>query len=79
METNFSSEILGNNLRAERTRLKLTREVVAEKTGICTKTLENYENGTRDISFRMLLQLSHLYQCDIKDFLVQRDILKQNI
>ena len=48
---------LGNNLRAERTRLRYTQEQLEEKTGILAQHIGRIENGEVDIRFSTLVSL----------------------
>ena len=50
-------EILGNNIRAERSRLHWTQEQLAEKANIQTNHVSNIENGKYDIKFTTLLSI----------------------
>lgn len=49
--------ILGNNIRAERNRLHLSQEQLANLTGLQTHHISNIENGKFDIKFSTLLSI----------------------
>ena len=49
--------ILGNNIRAERNRLHLSQEQLAQKANMQTHHISNIENGKFDIKFTTLLAI----------------------
>ena len=57
MEKKKILKTLGNNLRAERNRLNLSQEALAEKVGILMHHLSRIENGNSDIKFTTLIAL----------------------
>jgi len=48
---------LGNNLRAERNRLKLSQEELAEKCGLLRQHISDIENAKTDIRFSTLIEI----------------------
>ncbi len=48
---------LGNNIRAERNRLNLSQEQLAQRANLQTHHISNIENGKFDIKFTTLLSL----------------------
>lgn len=48
---------LGNNIRAERNRLNLSQEQLAQSTNLQTHHISNIENGKIDIKFTTLLSI----------------------
>jgi len=48
---------LGNNIRAERNRLNLSQEQLAQTTNLQTHHISNIENGKIDIKFTTLLSI----------------------
>ena len=48
---------LGNNIRAERNRLNLSQEQLAQYTNLQTHHISNIENGKIDIKFTTLLSI----------------------
>lgn len=48
---------LGNNIRAERSRLHLSQEEFAEKIDIRTSHVSNIENGKVNVKFTTLLTI----------------------
>lgn len=48
---------LGNNIRAERKRLKLSQEQLADKTNLQMHHISNIENGKVNIKFTNLLAI----------------------
>lgn len=57
MEKKKILKTLGNNLRAERNRLNLSQEALAEKVGILMHHLSRIENGNSDIKFTTLIAI----------------------
>lgn len=60
---------LGEVLREERTRCKMTQEFVAESLGVSRQAVSKWENGTTDPSTSNLLALAKLYGVSAEDFL----------
>ena len=48
---------LGNNIRAERNRLRMSQEQLAAKADLQTNHIINIENGKYDIKFTTLLAI----------------------
>ena len=48
---------LGNNIRAERNRLRMSQEQLAAKADLQTNHISNIENGKYDIKFTTLLAI----------------------
>lgn len=62
---------LGEVLRAERTRCKMTQEFVAESLGVSRQAVSKWENGVADPSTANLLALAKLYGVSAEDLLKQ--------
>lgn len=62
---------LGEVLRAERTRCKMTQEFVAESLGVSRQAVSKWENGNADPSTSNLLALAKLYGISAEDLLQQ--------
>lgn len=62
---------LGDVLRAERTRCKMTQEFVAESLGISRQAVSKWENGNADPSTSNLLALAKLYGVSAEELLKQ--------
>ena len=60
---------LGEQLRAERTRCKMTQEFVAETLGVSRQAVSKWENDTADPSTANLLALAKLYGVSAEDLL----------
>lgn len=60
---------LGEQLRAERTRCKMTQEFVAETLGVSRQAVSKWENGTADPSTANLFALAKLYGVSAEDLL----------
>lgn len=60
---------LGEVLREERTRCKMTQEFVAESLGVSRQAVSKWENGTTDPSTSNLLAISKLYGVNAEDLL----------
>lgn len=52
---------LGENLKAHRTRCKMTQEFVAEAIGVSRQAVSKWESGAADPSTSNLLALARLY------------------
>ena len=62
---------LGEVLRAERTRCKMTQEFVAESLGVSRQAVSKWENGNADPSTSNLLALAKLYGVSAEELLKQ--------
>lgn len=60
---------LGEVLREEHTRCKMTQEFVAESLGVSRQAVSKWENGTSDPSTSNLLALAKLYGVSAEDLL----------
>ncbi|MBR4290596.1 MAG: helix-turn-helix transcriptional regulator [Oscillospiraceae bacterium] len=60
-EQSAARKSLGEALKAERERCKMTQEFVAENLGISRQAVSKWENGTSDPSTSNLLALAKLY------------------
>ncbi len=54
---NEALQILGNNLRAERNRQRLSQEQLAEMAGLQMQHISKIENGQTDIRFTTLIAI----------------------
>ena len=54
---NEALQILGNNLRAERNRQRLSQEQLAEMAGLHMQHVSKIENGQTDIRFTTLIAI----------------------
>ena len=72
---------LSNSIKSYRTMFGLTQSQLAKKLNITTQQLNKYENGIDRVSISMLVNLSKIFKCDIKDMLPEEndDILKNNV
>lgn len=61
-------EKIANNIRAERNRVNLTQEEVANKLDITLRTYISYEQNAKNVEAPMLLILANIFNCDISDF-----------
>lgn len=56
------------NIRAERSRVNLSQEDVAEKLGLTRRTYLTYEEDASTIKLGNLLKLAELFGCNIDAF-----------
>lgn len=57
------------NIEAERGRLKMSQEYLAEVLGVSPRTLSNWLTGKTDISVEALIKMSKLFHCTV-DYLL---------
>ena len=62
---------LGEALKDQRTRCKMTQEFVAEHLGVSRQAVSKWENGTSDPSTSNLLALAKLYGIRAEELLQQ--------
>ena len=60
---------LGEALKEQRTRCKMTQEFVAEHLGVSRQAVSKWENGTSDPSTSNLLALAKLYGISAEELL----------
>lgn len=60
---------LGEALRANRTRCKMTQEFVAETLGVSRQAVSKWENGTSDPNTSNLIALAKLYGISAEELL----------
>lgn len=60
---------LGEALKENRTRCKMTQEFVAESIGVSRQAVSKWENGTSDPSTSNLLALANLYGISAENLL----------
>ncbi len=60
---------LGETLKANRVRCKMTQEFVAERIGVSRQAVSKWENGTSDPSTSNLLALAKLYEISPEELL----------
>lgn len=71
-DSHLSGKEIADNIRAERSRAKLTQEYVAKELGITTKTYISYEENAQSIKATTLYKLSLILNCNISDFYLQK-------
>ena len=70
-ETIAVRKSLGEALKEQRTRCKMTQEFVAEYLGVSRQAVSKWENGTSDPSTSNLLALAKLYGIPAEELLKQ--------
>lgn len=59
---------VGNELRAARARRDLTRQQLAERTGLAVSTIQRFENGDRSPDMQQLHALCSALDIPMRDF-----------
>lgn len=62
-------QTLGEMIKQNRTRCKMTQEFVAESLGVSRQAVSKWENGTSDPSTSNLIALAKLFQIDASEML----------
>ena len=70
-------QIIANNIRAERTRVRMSQDYVASALGISRKTYISYEEDASLIKASTLYKLATILGCSINDFFYS--ITSQNV
>ncbi|ANU53145.1 helix-turn-helix transcriptional regulator [Acutalibacter muris] len=65
------------NIEAERARLGLTKDELAERLGVSRKTLLNWQTGRTEIPSGKLIKLAYMFDCTI-DYLLGVDVRPQD-
>ena len=68
---------LGERLRQERTRHKMTQEFVAETIGVSRQAVSKWENGVSDPSTSNLFAIANLYEISLEKLLKDIEISKK--
>lgn len=67
-------------LKELRTKRGLSQSQLAERSGVNLRTLQQYEQGTRNIngaSLSTLVDLSKVLECKVKDILTDQELIKK--
>ena len=75
----ITNEIIANNICAERNRLRLSQEEVAEMLGISRDNYANLENHRTSIKATTLYELRELFGCKLDDFFILNDTTKRGL
>ena len=68
-EKKVNAKSLGESLKENRLRCKMTQEFVAETLGVSRQAVSKWENGTSDPNTTNLISLSRLYKVTPEDLL----------
>ena len=68
-EKKVNAKSLGESLKENRIRCKMTQEFVAETLGVSRQAVTKWENGTSDPNTTNLIALSRLYKVKPEDLL----------
>ena len=68
-EKKVNAKSLGESLKENRLRCKMTQEFVAETLGVGRQAVSKWENGTSDPNTTNLIALSRLYKVTPEDLL----------
>lgn len=71
MSNNFEEIIIqfGRNIKAERVRLGLSQEVLAERMGVNPQYISRVECGRANMSLKKIVELTNYLGADLKDIL----------
>jgi transcriptional regulator with XRE-family HTH domain len=61
--------MIGDEIRAARARVNLSREALAAKSGISAKTIQRLENGERPADVLQMHALCEVFEIEITDLL----------
>lgn len=61
-------KIIADNIRAERNRVNITQEEVANKLDITLRTYISYEQNAKNVEVPMLLFLAKIFGCNVDAF-----------
>lgn len=67
----IDSKQIADNIRAERNRVRMTQEEVANALGVRRETYNGYETDAKNLRVTMLVKLAELFDCSIGSFYVQ--------
>ena len=62
--------IVGLNIEVKRKRAKLTLEELAEKLGVTSRTIQNYEKG-KGLTIIAIYKLRKIFNCELDEFFLE--------
>lgn len=69
----YHPEIVGNKIRQEREKLKLTQDKLGKKLGVVGKQISNYEKGITTPPIDVLFRLCKIFKCELGYILGEED------
>ena len=69
MDIDKLNRMIGDEIRAARARVNLSREALAAKSGISAKTIQRLENGERPADIAQMQALCEVFGVEITDLL----------
>ena len=70
--TNEFNRIVGLNIEVKRKRAKKTQEDIAEKLGVTSRTIQNYEKG-KGLDLIVIYKLKKVFGCELEEFFLETD------
>jgi DNA-binding XRE family transcriptional regulator len=64
--------IVGLNIEVKRKRAKMTLEDLAEKLGVTSRSVQNYEKG-KNLDMILAYKLSIIFDCKVDEFFLELD------
>ena len=64
--------IVGLNIEVKRKRAKKTQEEIAEKLGVTSRTIQNYEKG-KGLDLIVIYKMTKIFECQIDEFFLELD------
>jgi len=75
-----SINIIGNNIKMFREKMKLRQEDIASYLGVSREMVSYYESGSRNIPLETINRLADLFQIELSDLLEENlDMNKANV
>lgn len=75
---NVDYKLIGGRIKAERKKLGITQEVLAEKLDVSIGYVSQIERGITKISLDLLAAVSTILKCNISDFISESAIASGN-
>ena len=66
------NRIVGLNIEVKRKRAKMTLENLAEKIGVTSRTIQNYEKG-KGLDLIVIYKLKKIFECELDEFFLELD------
>ena len=66
--------MLGDNIRAERNRLRMTQRELADKVGIATLTLQKYEANTMEPGIGIACRLAQELHIGLDELTIHKEV-----
>jgi transcriptional regulator with XRE-family HTH domain len=69
-------EFIGSEIRAQRARIKMPQDKLAQIIGVGPSAISQYESGQRMVSIAKLYKIARALECEPSDFLPSSSVVQ---